>query len=788
MSSWLIEIENATPEWVELPAGSVKSCSSGTGSESQVIPDVSITFAADIDIPAGILDPELNRNRARLRITDGSYTRYFRIERQPGSVRSGYDYPQITGRAAAGIITEFRSLTYDFLQDISASDMARLVCTQNALDRSGESVGVIWLAAIDPVIPGGRFQVSKRARLDMLREIVEMCGAKLRVSTDGRNFEVYDRMSRALIESVTRTFAEAQSLSYQLQRVKQPGNAVRVQGEQADYTRPTLPMVQVAVAPTSIDADDVSTATATATVLDSSGNRVQHKAIVDEAITAGSYTAIPVSGCFDVQAVWLNTGTQQAPVKGTRVTPSSFTAAAITVPDNGTQLFIVSYTQAEQVGWSLSDQADEILGEQQNTTGSLTVSTDNAIGRLIGVYLATDANRAGTNYADGGSYSQNTTDVTLGISPGNAGTAVIIDYETYNGAPLSATISPSTSLCDDNGQATATIGAGSTVGTAKVTASALGQEGNAWLSLLGSAIAGMELTSDKAEILVGSKIEGQAAVSETNLTVYSDIYGAGTIGFDGYVVVSNSVAGSVQIGSALDIQYAGYKKVGSEHRLYLRVTGDNQYLTFGTSVVDVSYNTTADIDNASGTATITATVTQADDSPVSDGTQVDFSLIGPSGAELSSLRVYTADGVATTELSAGAYTGVARVSALCGSQRARFSIAIVRVITDDEQVGTVSYPAGTDGSGDDDDSVDGSDSHPPDSSNGTSICGSRRLVGCDNEPLADKWVTLNLTPSITRQTNYDGWFGFCVPEAGSYNGTITLDGEDYTFSWTVADV
>ncbi len=414
--SWLIEIENASLAWQPCPK-SVKSCSSGTSSESQVIPDVTITFAADIDLPAGILDPELNHNRARLRISDGDITRYFRIERQPGTVDKGLDYPTITGRAFAGIITEFTPVTIDFLNDISASDMARQICTRNAKARSGDAVGVVWLSSNDPIIPGGRFQVSKRGRFDLLKEIVRMCGAKLRVSIDGKNFEVYDHPDKALTAAATRTFVEAKSLSYELQRVKQPGNAIRVQGEQANYTRPTLPVIKVAVTPTAMDANGTNTATATATVYDSAGLPVQHKAVIDESITAGSYTQIPVSGCFAVQAVWLNTGTAQAPAKGARVTPTGFTSSAIDVPDNGTQLFIVSYTQADTVSWNLSDQADEIKGETSTTTAELEVTTTQAIGRVIGVYRATDINRQGVNYFAGGSATPNTNTITLALHP-----------------------------------------------------------------------------------------------------------------------------------------------------------------------------------------------------------------------------------------------------------------------------------------------------------------------------------------------------------------------------------
>ena len=84
-ANWQIEIEDSSLNWQPLNSGEIRSISSGTSSESQIIPDVSIQFAADTDIPAGLLDPETNRDNARLRITDGSTIKYFRIEAQPGT-------------------------------------------------------------------------------------------------------------------------------------------------------------------------------------------------------------------------------------------------------------------------------------------------------------------------------------------------------------------------------------------------------------------------------------------------------------------------------------------------------------------------------------------------------------------------------------------------------------------------------------------------------------------------------------------------------------------------------
>jgi hypothetical protein len=772
MSNWLIEIQDAGLVWVPLSNGEVKSCSSGTSSESQVIPDVTITFSADSDIPTGLLDPELNRDTARLRISDGASGRYFRIEKQPGTVSKGFNYPTITGRAYAGIITEWSAITYDFLLDVSASDMARKICTKNYKSGTGDVVGVVWLASQDPTVPGGRYQASRKSRFELLKEIVSMCGAKLRVSENGKNFEVYDAPSKSLTETATLDFDNPRSLSYELIRIKQAGNAIRVQGEQADYTRPQLPVISVSVTPTSIDADGTSTAAVSASVRDSAGNLVQHEVLVDQAITAGSYTEVPVSGCFSVEDVWLNTGTAEAPIKGAAVTPTSFTASTITVPDNANQLFIVSYTQAEIVSFSLTDQADEILGEAQTTTGDLEVETTNAIGRVIGVYRDTDINRSGVNYYTGGSFTSNTTTITLGITPGATGSSVIVDYETYNGTPLSASISPSSALCSAVGVASSVVGSGSTVGTAKITASALGQDGSAWLSLLGSSINSMELETDKAQIIAAARVEGESVVNQTNLVVHSEVYADGTIGVEGYVVTSNSIAGSVNITSGSTIHYIGRRVFAGENRLYMKNTGYLQYFTFGTSAVDVSYKTTEDVDTTAGEATITATVTQADLSPVTDGTQVDFSMTGLNDCSLSSTRVYTTSGVAETTLTAGSNLGDVYVYALAGSQRANVKVEVVNVITDDTGVGTVSYPAGSDTT---DSGTEG------DSGDSGEISGKRRLI-CDGTPHAG--VTISICGGQTQQTDGGGYFSFDCGVTGSNSGTATIDGEDYPFTWT----
>lgn len=73
-------------------------------------------------------------------------------------------------------------------------------------------------------------------------------------------------------------------------------------------------------------------------------------------------------------------------------------------------------------------------GEQQETTGTNTVETNREINHVIGVFDDTPSTRGGfrdglTNYFTGGSFTGST--ITLGSSPGAAGTPVIIDYGAF---------------------------------------------------------------------------------------------------------------------------------------------------------------------------------------------------------------------------------------------------------------------------------------------------------------------------------------------------------------------
>lgn len=80
-------------------------------------------------------------------------------------------------------------------------------------------------------------------------------------------------------------------------------------------------------------------------------------------------------------------------------------------------------------------------GERQETTGALAVITDYPIDSVQGVYDDTESARRGrreglTNYFTSGSFAGQ--EITLGSSPGAAGTPVIIDYTSFNAHYLAA--------------------------------------------------------------------------------------------------------------------------------------------------------------------------------------------------------------------------------------------------------------------------------------------------------------------------------------------------------------
>jgi hypothetical protein len=776
-----VEIEDAALAWQDVTE-KLRSCTDGTSGESQVIPTVSLTFAADVDAEfVTLLNPQLNRSRARIRVTDGDLVTYYLLEKQSGNVVKNHRYPTVSGRAYAGVLDNWRPVSHDWPMDMAASAIAAQVAHQDITNQSGSTIGVIWQATLDPTIPGGRYTVSKKRRRDIINEIAEACAACVRTTADGLSLEIYDRPSRALTESASRAYTNALSLNYDFDRVDDPANAIRVQGEVVDYTRPTLPVIQVQVIPGAIDADGEALATARARVFDATGRPVQHKALCDEAITAGSYTEIPVSGCFSVQGVWLNSGTQEAPVKGAKITPSTVTASLITVPTQATQLFIVSYTRAEQVSWSSALVTNEIIGEAHNTTGTLAVSTTQPIGSIQGVYRASDTNRTGTNFYTGGSATPNTTAITLGISPGPSGTAVVIDYDEYE-ASASVNVSPASSLCAPDGFAQTSIGAGTTVGLVYIIASALGQEGRATLSLKGSDIGSLKAIAEPATIRAqqGPKVSDSLYSNELSaVEAYDDSFKA--------VSVDNLISSVLSVnvgafGSATLVRWENDTTAGT-YKIILMTPGG-----IGTAAA-ATYNGREVINEEDQTSTITAIVKQADGSNVTDGTEVLFTLVGRSnGATLSAARADTSAGEASVTLTAG---GVAefRVRVVAGPFIAYVDISVVDHPLDAEQSETFysdgDYSPGWSWEGLEKGEyrkkIDGKNKickqMPRDGHEDSgSITGCRKVVGCEGEPLKFKEVEMCGT---TYTTNEHGEFCFDCGVEGSND--VTIDGTNTKF-------
>lgn len=776
-ADFAIEIEDAELDWIDVTE-QVNSITYGTISDDQIIPTVSLVFAADVDSLGALLNPELNPTRPRLRITDGSMVSAWLIEGHTGDVQKNYRNPTLSGRAYAGRIVDFRPLSYSF-PAMTCSQIAITACMQKP--GSGAAIPVNWLATNNPTIPSGQYQVAKKQRLEILREVAEMCGAFVRVSLDGTGFEVLDVPDRLLTGTAVADFPDALSLAYSIERQHQPQNAVRVQGEVANYVSAVLPRVIVDLFPRSIVADGITVATARARVFDSTGRQATHTTIVDEPITAGSYAEIPVSGCYSVQGVWLNTGTQENPTKGAAVTPSNFTASAIAVPDNGTLLFIVSYTQAVQVSWNLSDWQDRVVGEAQNSTGPLAVSTANPIGSVQGVYRASDINRTGTNFSTGGSFTQNTTTITLGISPGGAGTAVIIDYTKYNGLPLSASISPSTSLCNSAGYAETEIGSGTTLGTAIVTASALGVDGSNQLTLTGTAIASMDVVIDPQVLrAVAGSVGTVVEIVGESVTIANELNPA-TGQYESYVTV------------AQPIRSANYVIVGAGTFTATRWNNDSGYRIYITPQAFTGqtgaayYSTTVEEAAADQTATITATLLDNLDAYVTDGTQVTFEIVGnANGAILSAGSDETISGEASVTLTAG---GIAefQVRVVGGPFVFVGDVRVVENPTPGEQT-----PGGGGGSGswqnpsdDPDQAGDDPDAGNGDETNAYGYCCITRRLVCNGEPHANKWVTIDTGSTVTVQTDADGWFTTCVLQPGeSAPASIEIDGQTLDFTLT----
>jgi hypothetical protein len=65
-----------------------------------------------------------------------------------------------------------------------------------------------------------------------------------------------------------------------------------------------------------------------------------------------------------------------------------------------------------------------------------------------------------------------------------------------------------------------------------------------------------------------------------------------------------------------------------------------------------------------------------------------------------------------------------------------------------------------------------------------SICGRRRLVGCDGEPLAQVWVSI-CGGQVMTQTDNDGWFSFCCGEEGQNTGVVFYNGTEKMIAWAI---
>lgn len=789
-----IEIRDNTGAWHDLDNGEVDSVIDGSLSEADIIPTVSVSFKANVDLPANLLDPTTDQQDNRIRITEGSLVTYYTMQSLAGSVRKLYDYPSISGRAYAGIITHFPKLTYTWQTDTPASLIAQQVCVEHVSTQSGRSIPVSWQATLDPTIPGKRYEVVRKGRLETLKEIAAMCAAQVRVSTDGLRFEVVDINDKALSGTANFDFTHAYNpANYSNERINMPINAVRVRGEAYDYSMGVLPVVRVQCVPDTIPANGTSTSTAVAQVFGTDGLPVRHESIVDQAIDADSYTTIPVSGCYSVQGVWLNTGTQSAPVKGDRINITTFDASSITVPTQTTDLFIVSYTQAESVSFSLSDYADRIDGEAQTSTGSLAVSTTENIGQVVGVYRASDTRRVGTNFFTGGSFTSNTKNITLGISPGAAGQALIVDYLKYNGSPLSASISPSSALCDEDGIAESTIGSGTTVGTAMVTCSSQGQQGFARLDLTGSAVGDMTLKADPGAIRI--KVEGSQVPREIENEVVSAAQETDPAsGISRYYFETDNQISLVRsinfpLSPSLSVQNWENDLDTPSYKVIINGTpttgsGEGGY---------VDYQTVDTIDEADSESNITATLLDSSGDPVTDGTTVTFEFVSRDslGCTLSADSESTTDGEASVTLTAGKNSGEVTIRATSGGYHAEVTVLIseedINGAAEEAQGSTGGYKVyvpnlDEDDTGDNDIAVADkpyrrcriidNDSNDADGS----VTGKRRLVDCDGEPIWGAKVTVN---GVETTTDNLGFFRFSNGSTGA--NTVTVDGKDYSF-------
>ena len=770
-STFKIEIESSA-SWIDV-TGSVTSLSDGTTSAAQLVPTINISFGIDGEDVEQYLNPSVDSDIARLRVTENTTTTYYLFEDTNGTVAQDYPFPIAAGRAFCGRVTDFPLLTYVNAIDLPMSAVARQICVENVENQTGDVISVDWQATEDPTVPGKRLEFNRADRLTVLRNLAESCGAGVRATADGMGFEIYDIPSKALTDSATFDYAHALSLSYNVERIDLPRNAIRIKGAAFDYSLGKIPVINVFVRPDTIPANGTSTATAAAQVFDASGVPVQHSSLIDVSIDADSFTIIPVSGCYEVIGVWLNTGTQSVPIRGARVIPTTFTASTITVPDNSTDLFMVSYVTAETVTWAIEDYADKVIDEAQTTTGTLAVSTTNNIGQVIGVYRASDTRKVGTNFFTGGSFTPNTKPITLGISPGATGQAVIIDYIKYNANPLTGVnVSPASSLCNENGIAETVVGSGTAVGSGLVVAFSLGQQGEAQLSLTGSGVGSLFLEANPARIR--RSIEAETIVNN-HVGEVSIIIAAGS---DRYTELDNPIfyATAVTVAGFPSSTILKWENIGSSYRLY--VTG----LPTAGAATATAYQGYEVVSEEDKTSTITATVLKEDNTAVTNGTTVYFEFRGSSlGCSLSSPTATTTDGSASINLTSGTNYGTVTVRAIVGGYKSEVKIEV----TDDDATGGNYARFGSSGGWSWDVGVARLDrtgnetcSTVPNDDNDDdgSVSGTRRLVDCDGKPIPDVPYTIN---GVTATSDEDGYITFSNGSTGS--NEVSVGGSNYSF-------
>jgi hypothetical protein len=781
-STFKVEIENESLAWIDV-TNSVVSLLDGTTSEAQIVPTVALDFGIDADGVRPLLNATINPDRPRIRITENTTTIFYLMENQRGRVQEDFPFPIASGRAFCGRIVDFPLVTYIPVIDLLMSSIAQQICVENVNDQTGDSVSVTWAATQNPTVPGKRLEFNRSERLSSLRDIAESCGAGVRSSSDGLGFVVYDIPDKELSASSSFNYDCPLTLTYDEQRINKPQNAIRVKGAAFDYSIGKIPVINVWVQPDSIPADGVSSSTAAAQVFDASGAAVQQSTILDQAIDADSFTTIPVNGCFSVNGVWANDGTQSVPIKGIRIDVVTFDADTITVATQPSDLFIVTYVQAETVNWFIEDYADRVDGEIENTSGTLAVSSDFALGTVIGVYRDTDVRRVGTNYFTGGSFTPNTTEITLGISPGATGTAVLVDYIKFNATPLGAIISPSSSLCDSDGIAETTVGSSTEVGTGFVAAASLGQQGFGKFSLIGSAIGALSLEVNPA--IIRKSIEDETIVN----LITGEVSEVTESGNDRYIEVINPVYNveSLIVTGFGSAQLLRWENIDPSFRVY--ITGA---LPPDGTAAAVTYNGYAVVSEEEKTATLTAVLLQEDGTFVTDGTVVYFEFVGRSDLDciLSSASATTTDGVAEITITSGTQAGLVSVRALAGGYHAEVEITVTNEDISGGSKKTFGSSGGwawsTSNLSEQEEAIEraernGAETCKPvandDNDSDGSVSGSRRLVDCEGAPIVGAIVSMN---GVTSSTDQDGVFTFANGKSGSND--ITVGGNSYSFN------